>query len=150
MTAAYLTEPEIIRELRLPEKLGKPILELWKLHPTFPKPVEGTSGRRFMPEVEQWLLRLHNIDTGRADLPPVNLDPDIGARFDEWRAAKTSKTKSRRRAGPDLPPPPVRMGSVVVAEIGPGGKRVQPQERREPQEQAGQAVAPVGGDRAPA
>jgi hypothetical protein len=64
--AIYLTEPEIIHELRLPERVGKAMLAQWKLHPTFPKPIAGMSGRRFMPSIERWLFKYAGLDTAEA------------------------------------------------------------------------------------
>jgi len=119
MAAAYLTELEITRELRLPDKVGRAFMAQWRLHPSFPKPIEGMSGRRYMPAVEKWLNRFHGLDT--ADSGPVVTGK--GENFDAWREAR--KARKPRRAGPDLPPPPVRMASVVVATIGPSGKRLQ-------------------------
>jgi hypothetical protein len=117
--AAYVTEAELIQELRLPERIGKAMLSQWKLHPTFPKPVEGMSGRRFMPSVERWLFKYHGLDTAEAG--PV-APAGTGERFDEWRKARKARTP--RHAGPDLPPPPVGMAPNLVATIGLGGKRL--------------------------
>src|SRR5229473_4915691 len=119
MTTAFLTELEITRALRLPDKIGRAFMAQWKLHPSFPKPIEGMSGRRYMPEVEKWLNRYHGLDT--ADSGPVVTGK--GENFDAWREAR--KARKPRRTGPDLPPPPVRMASNVVATIGPGRKRLQ-------------------------
>src|SRR5262250_2899327 len=102
--AAYLSEAELIKELRLPERVGKAMLAQWKLHPTFPKPVTGMSGRRFMPSVERWLFKYHGLET--VDVGSV-VPAGTGERFDDWR--KTRKARQPRHPGPDLPPPPVRM-----------------------------------------
>jgi hypothetical protein len=118
MTVAYLTELEITRALRLPDKVGRAFMAQWKIHPSFPKPIEGMNGRRFMPSVENWLRRYHGLDSG--DSGPVV--PRAGESFDEWR--KTLKTRKPRRAGVNLPPSPVRMAPNVVATIGPSGKRL--------------------------
>jgi hypothetical protein len=120
MTAAYLTEAEIIRELRLPRDLGRQLIYAWKIHPTFPQPVVGTNGRRYWPEVEQWLDRLHHV--GAKDGPPLVLDPHQGEDFDAWKASKTRRTKKSRIPGPDLAPTQRPLDSVVVATIGPRGK----------------------------
>src|SRR5258706_2873188 len=61
MTAAYLTELEIIKALHLPEKVGREKLAMWKLDPTFPQPEPGTGGRRFWPLVEEWLRQHHGV-----------------------------------------------------------------------------------------
>jgi hypothetical protein len=131
--AAYLTEQEIIRELRLPDRVGKAMLAQWKLHPSFPQPIAGMSGRRFMPSVEQWLFRYHGVNNS-AEAGPV-IPAAAGEKFDEWRKAR--KARRPRHTGPDLPPPPVRMAPNVVAAIGPRGKRL-PQDDVSP-------LAPVGG-----
>jgi hypothetical protein len=120
-SASYLTEIEIIRELRLPEKVGRIVMAQWKIHPTFPKPVPGMSGRRFMPSVERWLFKHHGLDIA-PDAGPAVPVAGTGERFDEWR--KALKARKPRNAGPDLPPPPVRMAPNVVATIGFGGKRL--------------------------
>jgi hypothetical protein len=140
MTAAYLTEPEIIRELRLPEKVGRAKMAEWKLSQTFPKPVSGLSGRRFWPAVERWLLAHEGVvDISQIALPVA----DGKENFDAWkerRKAKAGKAAGPRNPRHDLPPPPQpgRMAPNVVAHIGPGGARL-PQDHLPP-------VAPVGGD----
>src|SRR5215468_5059313 len=109
MTAAFLTELEITRALRLPDKVGRAFMAQWKLHPSFPKPIEGMSGRRYMPAVEKWLNRYHDLDS--ADSGPAVSDK--GENFDAWRQAR--KARKSRRARSDLPPPPKQLDSVVVA-----------------------------------
>ena len=118
MSTAYLTELEITRALRLPDKVGRAFMAQWKIHPSFPKPIEGMSGRRFMPAVEKWLFKFHGLDS--ADSGPVVQGK--GESFDAWR--ETRKARKPRHAGPDLPPPPVRMAPNVVATIGPSGARL--------------------------
>jgi hypothetical protein len=122
VTAAYLTKLEIIRALRLPEKVGRAKFAMWQLDPTFPKPEPVTANRRFWPLVEKWLRQHHGVDT--TGIIPV---PDGRENFDAWRerrkAGKASKAKGPGDARPGLPPAPVRMAPNVVATIGPGGKR---------------------------
>jgi hypothetical protein len=98
-TAAYPSEAELIKELRLPERIGKAVLAQWKLHPTFPKPIAGMSGRRFLPSVEQWLLQYHGVVSAEAG--PV-VPASTGEKFNEWRQAR--KARRPRRARPHLPP----------------------------------------------
>lgn len=126
MTAAYLTEAEIIRELRLPAKVGRVKLAMWKLDPTFPAPEPATAGRRFWPLVEQWVMAHH--------MPPRRTIAELAAmmqgeeNFDAFRqrrqARKTDKTKEPPVAWPDIQVPPIDVASNVVATIGPGGKRL--------------------------
>ena len=118
MTAAFLTELEITRALRLPDKIGRAFIAQWKLHRSFPKPIEGMSGRRYMPAVEKWLNRYHGLES--AESGPIV--PDKGENFNAWR--ETRKARKSRHARSDLPPPPKLLDTVVVAAIGPGGKRV--------------------------
>jgi hypothetical protein len=138
MTAAYLTEPEIIRELRLPEKVGRAKLAEWKLSPTFPKPEPGMSGRRYFPLIEAWLNRHHRINAIN-DMPaPV---ADGRESIDDWKERrKARKATGPRNAGACLPPPPQPrpLAPNLVATIGPGGKRLS-QDHLSP-------VAPVGGE----
>jgi hypothetical protein len=73
MNAAYLTELEITRELRLPDKIGRIAMATWKMQPSFPKPAEGMGGRRFWPEVEQWLMALHGVGAVTTHHAPIPL-----------------------------------------------------------------------------
>jgi hypothetical protein len=120
MTAAYLTEIEIIRALQLPEKVGRAKMKMWKFDPTFPKPEPGTGGRRFWLEVERWLRRHHGIDT-------VGTIPDSdGGRenFNGWReqrkTRKASKAKRTGNAGAGISSAQVELGSAVVTPFRPG------------------------------
>ncbi len=140
MTVVYLTELEITRRLGLPDKIGRLAMATWKMQPSFPKPAEGMGGRRFWPEVEQWLLALHGVG-GPTVAQHVSNVASKGEDFDGWRSARKAKgTRRSKRAGPDLPPPPARLGAVVVATIGPDGARLPGQD--------GQVVA-VGHHTAP-
>lgn len=125
--AAYLTEKELAQELRIPHHLAGVQIEMWKLHPSFPKPVKWLSGRAnryWFPEVVQWLNRLHHVEqVGRTDDKPIPITIGPKGKFDEWR--QTRKARKSRRPGADLPPPPVGMGAVVVTTIGPDSARVQ-------------------------
>src|SRR5712664_3973927 len=133
MTAAYLTELEITRKLSLPDKIGRLAMATWKMQPSFPKPAEGMGGRWFWPEVEQWLLAMHGVGGPTVAQHVSNLESK-GENFDGWRKAHKARGARRsKRAGPDLPPPPARLGAVVVATIGPDGARLPGQD--------GQAVA---------
>src|SRR6266436_1131767 len=140
MTAAYLTEIEIVRELRLPEKVGRIKMAMWKKEPSFPAPEPGTAGRRYWPEVEQWLRRYHHLDSGESHSgeshsgesrrTPSELASRGKENFDEWRAQraarKTRKTGRARDAGTDLPPAGIGLASNVVAPERFGRPRVQP------------------------
>jgi len=121
--AAYLREIEITRELRLPDKVGRAKMAMWKLDPTFPKPEPATGGRRFFPSVVQWLRQRHGLDT-TGTIPVA----DGRENFDAWReqrkARKAGKAKGSGDAGPGVSPAPVRMAPNVVATIGPGSKRL--------------------------
>jgi len=130
MTVAYLTEQEITRKLCLPDKIGRIAMATWKMQPSFPKPVEGMGGRWFWPEVEQWLLMQHGMGSPTiAQHVAIPLSGSKGENFDGWRQSRKTKGARRpKRAGPDLPPPPARMGAVVVATIGPDGARLSGQD----------------------
>jgi hypothetical protein len=133
MTAAYLTELEITRKLGLPDKIGRVAMATWKMQPSFPKPTEGMGGRWFWPEVEQWLLALHGVG-GPTVAQHLSIPGSKGEDFDGWRKNRKAKGARRsKRTGLDLPPPPARLGAVVVATIGPDGARLSGQD--------GQAVA---------
>lgn len=136
MTAAYLTELEITRKLCLPDKIGRIAMATWKMQPSFPKRVEGMGGRWFWPEVEQWLLAQHGVVSPTiAQHASIPLSGSKGEDFDGWRARKAKGARRSKRAGPDLPSPPPRLGAVVVATIGPEGARLSGQD--------GQAVAVI-------
>jgi hypothetical protein len=143
MTVAYLTEQEITRKLCLPDKIGRLAMATWKMQPSFPKPAEGMGGRRFWPEIEQWLLTQHGVSgTNIAQQTTIPLSGSKGEDFDGWRRNRKAKGARRsKRTGPDLPPPPARLGAVVVATIGPDGARLSGQD--------GQAMA-IGHDTTPA
>jgi hypothetical protein len=124
MIAAYLTEPEIVRTLQLPEKVGRAKMKMWKLDPTFPKPEPGTGGRRFWPEVERWLRRHHGIDA----VGTIS-DRDGGREnFNDWReqrkARKASKAKGIGNARAGVSPSQVELGSAVVTPFRPGQSRL--------------------------
>ena len=120
MTAAYLTELEIIKALHLPEKVGREKLAMWKLDPTFPQPEPGTGGRRFWPLVEEWLRQHHGV--GATTIIPV---AEGRENFDglHERRRKAGKAKGPRNAGPRLAPADGRMDCAVVTPFRPGGAR---------------------------
>jgi hypothetical protein len=130
MTAAYLTELQITRKLGLPDKIGRLAMATWKMQASFPKPTEGMGGRRFWPEVEQWLLARHGVgDATMAQDASIPLTGSKGENFDGWRKARKAKGARRsKRAWSDLPPPPARLGDVLGAEIGPDGARLSKQD----------------------
>jgi hypothetical protein len=122
-TAAYLTELEIIRELQLPDKVGRAKMAMWKLDPTFPKPEPGTGGRRFWPSIEKWMGQHHGLDT-TAIIPVA----DGRENFDAWRqqrkTRKAGKAKEPGDAGSCLSPAEGRMDSAVVTPFRPGAARL--------------------------
>jgi hypothetical protein len=132
MTIAYLTEQEITRKLCLPDKIGRLAMATWKMQPSFPKPAEGMGGRWFWPEIEQWLLAQHGISSPTiAQHVSMPLSGSKGENFDGWRNARKAKGARRsKRAGPDLPPPPARLGDVLGAKIGPDGARLSGQDNQ--------------------
>lgn len=105
MTPAYLREIDIIRELRLPYKVGRSLMARLKLDPTFPKPEPGTGGRRFWPLVEQWLRQHHGL--GEAG---VITEADGRENFNGWRqrrsGRKAGKAKRPSGTGASLSPTP--------------------------------------------
>jgi hypothetical protein len=121
MTAAYLTELEIIKALHLPEKVGREKLAMWKLDPTFPQPEPGTGGRRFWPLVEEWLRQHHGV--GATTIVPVAEGRENFDGFRERRARKAGKAKGPRNAGPRLAPADGRMDCAVVTPFRPSGAR---------------------------
>jgi|SRR5215831_1499752 len=119
----YLREIDIIRSVRLPEKVGRAKMSMWKLDPTFPKPEPATGGRRFWPLVERWLRQQHGVDAAGMSTVTSGME-----NFDGWReqrkARKAGKAKRAADAGRELPRPPIGVAPNVVAAIGPGGKRL--------------------------
>jgi hypothetical protein len=92
MTAAYLSELGITRELRLPDKIGRIAMATWKMQPSFPKPAAGMGGRYFWPEVEQWLMAQHGVSLAKTEQEvSIPLAGSKGESFDEWRATKGSR-----------------------------------------------------------
>ncbi len=123
MTPAYLREIDIIRELRLPYKVGRSLMARLKLDPTFPKPEPGTGGRRFWPLVEQWLRQHHGL--GEAG---VITEADGRENFNGWRqrrsGRKAGKAKRPSGTGASLSPTPRGVESSVVTPLRPGGARL--------------------------
>jgi hypothetical protein len=118
MTAAYLTEPEIIRELRLPDKVGRAKMAEWKLDPRFPKTVAGLSGRRFWPSVERWLLAHEGVvDISQIALPVADGKENFDAFKGRRRADKASKAAQSRNPRSSLPPAPGPLAANVVTTL---------------------------------
>jgi hypothetical protein len=93
MITAYLTEMDIIRALRLPDKIGRIAFATWRIYPSFPKPAEGMGGRWFFPQVEQWLLAYHGVG-GVTGIPAaVPLAGNKGENFDGWRASRRRRDR---------------------------------------------------------
>lgn len=67
----FVTDAELIRRLRLPEKIGRAALrELDKASKTrrpFPQPDPLFGNRRFWPAVQQWLLDYKGVRQNIAD-----------------------------------------------------------------------------------
>ncbi len=120
MTAAYLTEDEIIEALHLPKKVGREKLAMWKLNPTFPKPEPGTGGRRFWPLVEEWLHQHHGV--GATTIIPA---AEGRENFDglHERRRKAGKAKRPGNPGHGLAPAEGRMDGAVVTALRPRGAR---------------------------
>ena len=142
MTAAYLTEPEIIRELRLPERVGRAFLAQWKLSQTFPRPVQGMNGRRFWPAVERWLLHHERVTISEMSLPVADGQENFDAFKGRRRADKASKAAGPRNPRSSLPPAPGPVAANVVTTLRFGEKGL-PRQDVAP-------VATVGGDPASA
>lgn len=116
MTAAYLTELEITRELRLPDKIGRIAMATWKMFESFPKPAAGMGGRRWYPAVVDWLNALNGVGAATAHHMSIPLSGSKGETFHESRTArKARRAKRSDGAGPDLSTSQNRMGDVVVS-----------------------------------
>jgi hypothetical protein len=103
--AAYLTEIEITRRLNLPDKVGRIMMAMWKMNPSFPKDEPGSGGRRWFSAVVRWLQHYHGVEGGGWWSSAG--DTRDQTNFDEWRAGrKARRSKLSKGPGLDLPPPP--------------------------------------------
>src|SRR5262249_28546308 len=125
MIAAFMTEVEITEQLRVPAHLARATFCMWRMSPSFPQPVKAMSARTprwWFPAIVEWLN-----ERGGDPLRPVSTMRDPGEELVN-AAPKARKARGPRNTGPDLSRAPDRLAPNVVAEIGPGGKRVSRQD----------------------
>ncbi len=93
----FVTDAELIRRLRLPEKVGRAALrELDKSSPArrpFPKPDPLFGHRRFWPAVKQWLLDYKGFKTST----PVASVQHSPPWRENWSAQPSRKSQQELR-----------------------------------------------------
>jgi hypothetical protein len=91
----YVTDAELVRALRLPEKVGRRMLrELDRKLPDRPRfpPKDPLTDRRFWPAVVHYLKRRHNVEQGSDEAgSPVTWKENFGGKKTETKGRVPSR-----------------------------------------------------------